>query len=336
MPLKASTQNKREQERLLQVRQITFQQAVQEALREEFLRDEKTLYFGTNINYDLRREFGEARVRGTPISELAFVGAAVGLAGSGYRPFVDIGMATFGFVAMDQMVNQAAKITYMFGGQAKFPIVYRMTVGTGQFMAAQHSISPYPMYMNTPGLKIILPSTPRDAKGLIKTAIRDNNPVIYFEHRLLGPIKGDVPEEEYTIPLGQAEVKREGSDVTVVALARMVHVALDAASQMEREGVSVEVIDPRTLAPLDRSSIRKSVTKTGKLVVVDEACATCGAAAEIVSLVVEDEKTYASLTSHPRRVCGPDIPIPFSPPLEQYVAPDREKLLQSIREVMKR
>ena len=318
------------------MREITYQQAVLEALREEFLRDDKTLYFGTNINYPLRDEFGAVRVRGTPISELGFVGAAVGLAGSGFRPFVDIGMATFGFVAMDQMVNQAAKITYMFGGQAKFPIVFRMTVGTGSFMAAQHSISPYPMYMNTPGLKIILPSTPRDVKGLLKTAVRDNNPVIYFEHRALIDIKGEVPEEEYTIPLGQAEVKREGSDVTVVALARMVHLALDVAEEMNREGVSLEVIDPRTLVPLDRTAIRASVAKTGRLVVVDEACATCGAAAEIISLVVEDEKTYALLKSHPKRVCGPDIPIPFSPPLEQYVAPDKEKLIRAIREVIKR
>ena len=318
------------------MREITYQQAVLEALREEFKRDEKTLYFGTNINDELRQEFGEARVRGTPISESAFVGAAVGLAGSGFRPVVDIGMATFGFVAMDQMVNQAAKITYMFGGQAKFPIVYRMTIGTGQFMAAQHSISPYPIYMNTPGLKIVLPSTPRDVKGLLKTAIRDNNPVIYFEHRLLGGIKGEVPEEEYTIPLGQAEVKREGADVTVVALARMVHVALEAAAEMAREGVSVEVIDPRSLVPLDRAAIRSSVAKTGRLVVVDEACATCGTAAEIISLVVEDEETYALLKSHPRRVCGPDIPIPFSPPLEQYVAPDKQKLLLAIREVIKK
>jgi len=318
------------------VREITYQQAVLEALREEFRRDEKTLYFGTNINYELRQEFGEARVRGTPISESGFVGAAVGLAGSGFRPVVDIGMATFGFVAMDQMVNQAAKITYMFGGQAKFPIVIRMTVGTGQFMAAQHSISPYPIYMNTPGLKIILPSTPRDVKGLLKTAIRDNNPVIYFEHRLLGDITGEVPEEEYTIPLGLAEVKRKGADVTVVALARMVHVALDAAAEMAKEDISLEVIDPRTLVPLDRAAIRASVAKTGRLVVVDEACATCGAAAEIISLVVEDEETYALLKSHPKRVCGPDIPIPFSPPLEQYVAPDREKLILALREVIKK
>ncbi len=318
------------------MRQITYQEAVQEALREEFLRDEKTLYFSTNVNYPLRDEFGAARVRGTPISESAFVGAAVGLAGSGFRPVVDIGMATFGFVAMDQMVNQAAKITYMFGGQAKFPIVYRMTVGTGSHMAAQNSISPYPMYMNTPGLKIILPSTPRDVKGLLKSAIRDNNPVIYFEHRALAGIKGEVPEEEYTIPLGQAEVKRQGSDVTVVALARMVHLALDVAAEMQGEGVSLEVIDPRCLVPLDRAAIKTSVAKTGRLVVVDEACATCGTAAEIISLVVEDENIYTLLKSHPKRVCGPDIPIPFSPPLEEYVAPDKQKLTLAIHEVLKR
>ena len=317
------------------MREITFQEAAMEALREEFLRDQKTIYYATAVNMPLRQEFGEARIRATPISESAFVGAAVGLAGSGFRPVVDVGMATFGFVAMDQMVNQAAKITYMFGGQAKFPIVLRMTVGTGGFLAAQHSISPYSMYMNTPGLKIMLPSTPRDVKGLLKTAIRDNNPVLSFEHRTLGAIKGPVPEEEYTIPFGQAEVKKEGTDVTVVALAWMVHLALDVAAEMEREGVSLEVIDPRTLVPLDRDTIKRSVAKTGRLVVVDEACITCGAAAEIVSLVVEDKATYNCLKSHPVRVCGADVPIPFSPPMEAYVVPDKQKLTRAIREVMK-
>ncbi len=318
------------------MREITFQQAVLEALREEFLRDEKTLYLATAGHAQLSEEFGEARVRWTPISESAFVGASVGLAGSGFRPVVDIGMATFGFVAMDQMVNQAAKITYMFGGQARFPIVFRMSVGAGISLAAQHSISPYAMYMNTPGLKIILPSTPKDAKGLLKTAIRDNNPVICFEHSALGAMSGEVPEGEYTIPLGQAEVKREGTDVTVVALAQMVHLALDVAEEMDREGVSVEVVDPRTLVPLDRSAIRASVAKTGRLVVVDEACSTCGAAAEIVSLVVEEEEIYSLLKSHPVRVCGADVPIPFSPPLEASVTPDRKKLIRAVQKVLKR
>jgi pyruvate/2-oxoglutarate/acetoin dehydrogenase E1 component len=316
------------------VRKLSYQQAALEALQEEFRRDGKTLYLAEHVNEPLRREFGEARVRQTPISESAFVGAGVGLAGSGFRPVVDIGMATFGFVAMDQMVNQAAKITYMFGGQAEFPILYRMTVGTGKSMAAQHCISPYPMYMNAPGLKIILPSTPYDMKGLMKAAIRDNNPVISFEHTALGDTIGDVPEEEYVIPLGVADVKRAGADVTVVALSKMVHIALDAASEMEEEGVSVEVIDPRTLVPLDRDTIRASVARTGRLVVVDEACQTCGAAAEIISLVVEDGDTYEFLKAAPKRVCAPDVPVPFSPPMEQYVAPDKKKVVAAVRQVM--
>lgn len=320
----------------MKVRNISYEEAALEALQEEFRRDGKTLYMGELLNEPLRQEFGEARVRETPISESAFVGAGVGLAGSGFRPVVDVGMATFGMVAMDQMMNQAAKITYMFGGQAQFPIVYRMAVGTGMSMAAQHCISPYSMYMNAPGLKIILPSTPYDMKGLLKAAIRDNNPVVSFEHMALGCLIGEVPEEEYIIPFGKADIKREGSDVTVVALANMVHVALSAAAELEKDGISVEVLDPRTLVPLDGTAIRASVAKTGRLVVVDEACQTCGAAAEIISLVVEDADTYASLKSSPKRVCAPDVPVPFSPPMEQFVAPDRGKLIKAIRQVMKR
>jgi pyruvate dehydrogenase E1 component beta subunit len=190
------------------------------------------------------------------------------------------------------------------------------------------------MYMNAPGLKIILPSTPYDMKGLMKAAIRDNNPVISFEHRALGDIISDLPEEEYLIPLGVADVKREGIDVTVVALAKMVHVALDVASELEEEGISAEVIDPRTLVPLDRDTIRASVAKTGRLVVVDEACQTCGAAAEIISLVVEDNETYGLLKASPKRVCAPDVPVPFSPPMEQYVVPDKRKIKAAVRQVM--
>jgi pyruvate dehydrogenase E1 component beta subunit len=244
-------------------------------------------------------------------------------------------MATFGFVAMDQMVNQAAKITYMFGGQARFPILIRMTVGAGASMAAQHSINPYPMFMNVPGLKIILPSTPYDLKGLLKEAARDNNPVISFEHKALAPVTGEVPEEEYTIPLGRAKIRREGTDVTVVALSRMNLPALAVAEAMATEGVSLEVIDPRTLAPLDRETIRASVAKTGRLVVVDEACRTCGAAAEIISFVAEDRETYSLLTSHPKRICGLDVPIPFSPPMERFVVPEEAKIRAGILEVLK-
>ena len=317
------------------MREITYMQASQEALREEFLRDGKTIHMSTDVPMELQEEFGEERVRRTPISESAFVGAAIGLAGSGFRPIVDIRMATFGFVAMDQMVNQTAKITYMFGGQARFPILLRMSIGAGISFAAQHSISPYSMYMNVPGLKIILPSTPYDMKGLLTAAIRDDNPVISFEHTALGPVAGEVPEEEYTIPFGEADIKRAGTDVTVVALSKMVHEALVVAEDMEGQGISLEVIDPRTLVPLDRDTIRNSVVKTGRLVVVDEACQTCGAAAEILSLVVEDDETFSKLKSTPKRVCGLDVPIPFSLPMENYAIPDRENIKDAINDVLK-
>ena len=244
------------------MRKITYEQAASEALLEEFRRDDKTVHLSTDVPPDLRQEFGEARIRQTPISESSFVGAATGLAGSGFRPVVNVRMATFGFVAMDQFVNQAAKITYMFGGQTKFPIVYRMVVGASKSFAAQHSISPYSMYMNVPGLKIILPATPYDMKGLMKTAIRDNNPVISFEHMGLGAMEGEVPEEEYTLPFGRAVVRREGTDVTVVALAKMMHDALAVAKDMEQEGISLEVIDPCTLIPMDNLRVMLKATKS--------------------------------------------------------------------------
>ncbi len=316
------------------MRKISYEQAASEALMEEFRRDDKTVHMATDIAADLREEFGEARIRQTPISESSFVGAAIGLAGSGFRPVVNVRMATFGFVAMDQFVNQAAKITYMFGGQAKFPIVYRMTVGASKSFAAQHSISPYSMYMNVPGLKIILPTTPYDMKGLMKTAIRDNNPVISFEHMALGEMEGEVPEEEYLLPFGEAVIRREGTDVTVVALANMMYESLAVAEEMQQEGISMEVIDPRTLVPLDRKTIKESVAKTGRVVVVDEACITCSVAAEITALVVEDDKVFNRLKSAPRRVCGVDVPIPYSPPMERYALPDQENIKAGIRAVM--
>jgi pyruvate dehydrogenase E1 component beta subunit len=310
---------------------IAYARAAAAAIQEEFRSNNKTVYLATDMQPDLRGEFGEERVRLTPISESCFVGAAIGLAGSGYRAVADIRMATFGFVAMDQMVNQAAKITYMFGGQSHFPMLIRMGFGAGMHWAAQHSISPYAMYMNVPGLKIILPSTPFDIKGLLKTALRDNNPVISFENTLLGPLMGEVPEEEYTIPFGRADIKREGTDVTIVALSRMVHEALAVAGEMENDGISIEVVDPRTLVPMDRETIRNSVKKTGRLVVVDEACRTCSAASEIISLVTEDDETYARLKSPPQRVCGLDIPIPYSPPMEQFAIPGQERIREAVK-----
>jgi pyruvate/2-oxoglutarate/acetoin dehydrogenase E1 component len=317
------------------MKNITYMTAAAEAVAEEFRRNDKLVYLATDLQPELRKEFGEERTRVTPISESAFVGAAVGLAGSGFRAVADIRMATFGFVAMDQMVNQAAKITYMFGAQTSFPVLMRMAIGAGTSLAAQHSICPYAMYMNVPGLKIILPATPYDMKGLLKAALRDNNPVISFEHSLLGMMQGEVPEEDYTISFGKAEIKREGKDVTVVGLSRRVHEALAAADDLEKEGISLEVIDPRTLVPLDRETIRKSVTRTGRLVVVDEACRTCSAAAEIVSLVTEDGETFNKLKAPPARVCGKDVPIPYSPPMEKYVIPDREKIKAAVTQIVK-
>jgi pyruvate dehydrogenase E1 component beta subunit len=316
------------------MRSVAYAAAAAEAVREEFKRNDKLVYLATDLQPELRREFGEERVRITPISESVMVGAAIGLAGSGYPAIADLRMATFGFVAMDQMVNQAAKITYMFGGQTRFPILIRMAFGAGMHWAAQHSITPYSMYMNVPGLKIILPTNAYDMKGLLKAAIRDDNPVISFEHSLLGQLAGEVPEEDYTIPLGEADIKREGSDVTVVALSRMVVEALAAAEELAGRGISVEVVDPRTLVPLDVETIRRSVARTRRLVVVDEACRTCSAAAEIVSLVCEDSATFARLKSAPRRVCGLDIPIPYSPPMESFAIPDREKISAAVTEIL--
>lgn len=316
------------------MREITYMQASAEALQEEFRRNDKLIHIAEDIAFDLKQEFGEARVWQTPIAESSFVGAAIGLAGSGFRVVADLRMATFGFVAFDQFVNQAAKITYMFGGQAKFPILYRMRNGLGVSAAAQHSTNPYSMYMNAAGLKIILPSTPYDVKGLLKTALRDNNPVISFEHMTLGGVKGEVPEEEYTIPFGLADIKREGTDVTVIALSKMVYLALETAEELEKQGVSVEVVDPRTLVPMDRDTIRNSVAKTGRLVVVDEACQNCGAAAEILSLVVEDEKTFKRLKAPTKRVCGLDVPVPFSQPMELYSIPSKERIIVAVNQVL--
>jgi acetoin:2,6-dichlorophenolindophenol oxidoreductase subunit beta len=316
------------------MRIISYEQAATEAIREEFQKNPRTVHMSTDLAADLQKEFGADRIRVTPIAENSFVGASIGLAGSGFRTVSNLRMATFGFVALDQMMNHVAKITYMFGGQAKFPILIRMTVGAGFSGAAEHSISPYSMYMNVPGLKIILPSTPYDVKGLLKTALRENNPVISFEAFRLAGMKGEVPEEEYFIPFGQASVKREGTDITVVALAKMVHEALAAAQELAAEGISLEVIDPRTLVPFDKLTVLKSVQKTGRLVVVDEACQTCSAAAEVIAFTASDRATFQKLKAAPARVCGLDIPIPFSPPMEKFALPDKQKIIRAVRETM--
>ena len=316
------------------MRELTYNEAAVEAVAEEMRRDPKIFYLSTDPIPPLIKEFGDQRIRATPIAEAALTGMAIGAAGSGFRPIVDWRQVTFCFVAMDQIVNQASKIHYMFGGQVTFPILYRAAVGGGTQLAAQHSQSPYSMFMNLAGLKMFLPSTPYDIKGLLKTAIRDNNPVISFESNRLMTRKGPVPEEDYTIPLGKADIKREGNEVTVVALAWLVHEALAAAEELAQEGISVEVVDPRTLVPLDTEAIRGSVQKTGRLVIADEAGPTAGFSAEVAAIVTEDAATFARLKAPVKRVCALQVPIPYSPVLEDHVFPDRKRIMAGVREVL--
>ena len=313
---------------------ITYAAAGTAALAEEMRRDPTVFEFCTDATESLLEEFGPTRIRTTPITENTFTGMAVGAAGSGYRPVVNWRQVTFGFVAMDPIVNQACKIHYMFGGQQKFPITFRAAVGGGTKLAAQHSQSPYSMFMNLAGLKIILPSTPYDMKGLLKAAIRDDNPVMSFESNRLMGLEGDVPDDDYTVPIGKADVKREGTDITVIAIAWMVQEALAAAQTLDKDGISVEVVDPRTLVPMDSETIRASVRKTGRLLVADEAGPTAGASAEIISLATEDPETFKMLRAPVSRVCALDAPIPYSPVLEDYVFPNRDRIADGIRAAM--
>jgi pyruvate dehydrogenase E1 component beta subunit len=313
------------------MRQLTFSQALDEAVAEEMRRDARVIVLGTDFTGDPIKEFGPQRVRFTPISESVMTGMGLGAAASGYRPIVNWRMVTFSFVAMDQVVNQASKIRYMFGGQADFPVTYRASTGGGMNLAAQHSQSPYSMWMHLAGLKIILPASPADAKGLLKSAIRDNNPVVSFECSRLNGVSGPIPDGDHLVPLGVAEVKRSGTDVTVVGLAFYVKEALAVADALAAEGISVEVIDPRTLVPLDVERLRASVRKTGRLVIVDEAPPTCSAAAEIAAAIVEDAETFRALRAPVQRVCAAAVPVPYSPTLEQAALPDRARITAAIR-----
>jgi pyruvate dehydrogenase E1 component beta subunit len=313
------------------MRQLTFSQALDEAVAEEMRRDARVIVLGTDFTGDPIKEFGPQRVRFTPISESVMTGMGLGAAASGYRPIVNWRMVTFSFVAMDQVVNQASKIRYMFGGQADFPVTYRASTGGGMNLAAQHSQSPYSMWMHLAGLKIILPASPADAKGLLKSAIRDNNPVVSFECSRLNGVSGPVPDGDHLVPLGVAEVKRSGTDVTVVGLAFYVQESLAVADALAAEGISVEVIDPRTLVPLDVERLRASVRKTGRLVIVDEAPPTCSAAAEIAAAIVEDADTFRALRAPVQRVCAAAVPVPYSPTLEQAALPDRARITAAIR-----
>jgi pyruvate/2-oxoglutarate/acetoin dehydrogenase E1 component len=317
------------------MREITFQRALEEAVAEEMRRDPRIILMATDFTGDPVKEFGPARVRFTPISEAVLTGMGLGAAGCGLRPIVNWRMVTFSFVAMDQIVNQASKIRYMFGGQADFPVTYRCTTGGGIGLAAQHSQSPYSMWMHLAGLKIILPSTPADAKGLLKSAIRDNNPVVSFECSRLATAAGPVPDGDHLVPIGVADVKRAGTDVTVVGLAYYVSEALAVAEELASEGISVEVVDPRTLVPLDVETVRASARKTGRVVIVDEAPSTCSAAAEIAALLVEDPETFRALKAPVRRVCAVPVPVPYSPPLEEAALPGREDIRAAVHGVLK-
>jgi len=325
------------------MRKITFREALKEALREEMQRDSSVFLLGEDIGRywggafkiteGLAEEFGDERVRDTPISESAIIGVGVGAAITGMRPVAEIMFGDLTALAMDQVANQAAKIRYMFGGQAKCPLVIRTPFGAGVNIASHHSQSLEAWFMHVPGLYVAAPSTPYDAKGLLKTAVRGNNPVFFCEHKLLYPVEGEVPKEEYTVPFGVADIKREGADVTVVATLYMVHKALKAAAELEKEGISVEVLDPRTLTPLDKQAIVKSVKKTGRVVVVCEDCKTAGVSAEISAVVAEEALDY--LDAPIKRLAEPDTPIPFSPPLEQYVIPNEKTIIKAVKESLK-
>ena len=320
-------------------RVITYAEAVNEALRAEMLRDPEVILFGENVSSSwrpatkgLKELYGRERVRDAPITETAFIGAGVGAAVVGMRPVVELMLVDFGLVAMDQILNQMAKTTYMTGGEVNVPMVLRCIYGAGGGSAATHSETLYGLYAHMPGLKVAVPSNPYDAKGLLISAIRDPNPVAFFEHRLLYGMEGEVPEEPYTVPFGVANLVREGGDVTVVAIGRMVQEAAKAADTLKGD-VSVEVIDPRTLVPLDEEAILRSVQKTGRLVVVDEDYERCGFTAEVAAVVVE--KGFHSLKAPVARVANPNTPIPFNRSLERHVLPDADKIIRAIKSVVK-
>lgn len=325
---------------------MSYLGAIGAAQREAMEADERVVIIGEDVEAnvygttggksrsdkgDFLQMFGANRIRNTPISEEVIVGSAIGAAMTGLRPIVDLSYSSFLYLAMDQFVNQAAKNRYMFGGQASIPVVFRSAMFYGLNTGAHHSDRPYPMFMNVPGLKIIVPASPSDAKGLLRTAVDTDDPVLTFEACTLWGLKEEVSEEEYRIPFGEARTVREGSDVTVVAISSAVPEAVKVADELAGQGVSVEVIDPRTLVPLDADAVIRSVQRTGRLVVADPAHKTCGAAAEIAALVVEE--AFESLRAPIVRVTTPDTQIPFSPSLEKQLYPDRTRIADAVRRV---
>ena len=317
-------------------RELPYIAAIGEAINQEMARDESVLYFGQNLaTHDddpFLKAFGSDRVRVTPISETAEIGMAVGAAFAGYRPVVQLYMAEFMLVAMDQVVNEAPRFHYMTGGQVTVPIVLQAGYGFTAGWAGQHTGSIYGMFMGVPGLKVAVPSTAADAKGLMTAAIRDDNPVVYFHHYLLTLEHGDVPEGEHVVPLGEAAVVREGNDVTIVAIGWMVGKALAAAEQLAADGISVEVVDPRTLAPLDVATILASVEKTGRLVVVDQSTRHGSAAAVIAAEVAS--KGFGSLKAPIKLVTALDATIPYSEPMEEYLLPGEADIVDAVQQVL--
>ena len=325
------------------MREIRYIEAIREAQHEEMRRDNSVFMFGEGIGprggcwtqtKGMWPEFGETRLIDVPLSENGFVGLAIFAAATGLRPIVDMMFWDFANEAFGQIVNQAARIRYLSNGQFNVPIVIHGAVGVGRSAGGHHSGRLYPAYCNMPGLKVALPSTPYDAKGLLKTAVRDNDPVLIFEHRTLINTTGPVPEKEYSVPFGEAVVRRQGTDVTVVATAAMVFVALRVAEALDGEGISAEVIDPRTLVPLDKEGILNSIRKTGRLVVVDEAFSPCGIGGEIAALAADEAFDY--LDSPVKRVHSISVPDPMSPPLEKAMLPGDDQVITAVREIMNR
>jgi pyruvate dehydrogenase E1 component beta subunit len=323
------------------MREISYAEALKEALRQCMAEDERVILLGEDIGLyggvfqvtaGLLQEFGPTRVIDTPISESGFVGAAVGAALTGMRPVVEIMFIDFSTCGMDMIINQMAKMHYMFGGRGTVPMVLRTNIGAGRGTGAQHSQSFHAVFAHTPGLMVVAPATPYDAKGLLIEAIRNENPVVFVEHKKLYLEKGPVPEEMYAIPFGTGEIKRTGKDVTIVATHALVGRSLRAADEVAGEGIDVEVVDPRTIVPLDKAMILESVKKTGRLLVADEGPKTCGVAAEIAAMVAEEGIFH--LRAPVERVCSPDTPVPFSPPLEKAYIPDEKDLLPAIRRLM--
>jgi len=318
----------------------TIREAINEALREEMQRDESIFIMGEDVGVaggvfkvtaGLLEEFGPDRVRDTPIAEAGIVGLAVGAAMTGMRPIVEIMFSDFTTLASDQIVNQAAKLRYMTAGQCKVPLVIRTAMGAGRRAAAQHSQSLQAWYCHIPGLKVVMPSTPADAKGLLRSAILDDNPVIYLEDKMMYNQKGPIPDGEYVVPLGKARVHREGAHATLVCTSSMLYPSLEAAERLAEEGIEVEVIDPRTLSPLDDETLVKSAIKTGHVLVVDEGYQSFGVTAEITARV--QEKAFDYLDAPVRRLGAADVPVPFAPSLEDLTIPSADQIVEIVKEM---